>query len=238
VKWQPEFAAGVMERYDKAMSRPSSSGCVCLLLWSIAVVSAHAQQSPAPQRGPQQVAKSNPEALIDALTSYPFGAVYSEDINQPNSITYAGKKSSEDSDRVIPASPVRNIADLGQAAIPLLISHLTDQRPAQATYHDQPVPLAYLALDMLLHMTDVNDERVAVPGCEQHGLGDCMQPDFYFSPDITDPNTLASVQKSWAEENKRQPIKFVYPTWWLNPEAPPRRPLPPGTSPKSKPQAQ
>ena len=114
----------------------------------------------------------------------------------------------------VPAPPVRAIADLGQAAIPLLVSHLTDQRPTQAQYRQQPVPVAYLALDLLLHMTDMNDERVIVPGCEQHGLGDCMQPEFYFSPDTTDPNTLASVQKDWTDENKKQPIKFIYPSWW------------------------
>ncbi len=117
-------------------------------------------------------------------------------------------------DGVIPAPLLRAIADLGQAAIPLLISHLTDQRPTQAQYRQQPVPVAYLALDLLLHMTDMNDERVVVPGCEQHGLGDCMQPDFYFSPDTTDPNTFASVQKDWAEENKKQAIKLVSPPWW------------------------
>jgi len=109
---------------------------------------------------------------------------------------------------------VQAIANLGQSSISLLIAHLSDQRPTQAKYRQQPVPAAYLALDLLLHLTDMNDERVIIPQCEQHGLGDCMQPDFYFSPDTTDPNTLASVQKSWLEENKKQPIKFVYPPWW------------------------
>lgn len=131
-----------------------------------------------------------------------------------NSITHLGKKVSETDDGVVPAPPVRAIADLGQAAIPLLINHLNDQRPTLALYRQQPVSVGYLALDLLLHLTDMNDERVVAPGCEQHGLGDCMQPEFYFSPDTTDPNTLTSVQKDWAEENKKQPIKVTYPSWW------------------------
>src|SRR6202012_1959918 len=95
------------------------------------------------------------EALIDALTTYSFGDVYSEDLTNTNSITYAGKNVSDNpGDGVIPARQVRAIADLEQAAIPLLISHLTDQRPTLAMYHQQPVPVAYLALDLLLHLTD------------------------------------------------------------------------------------
>ncbi len=171
-------------------------------------------QQAAPHSVPSNAAATKNEALIDALRTYPFGEIYSEDITTANSITYAGKKLSEGDAGVVPVLPVRAIADLGQAAIPLLISHLTDQRPTLAEYRQQPVPVAYLALDLLLHMTDMNDERVVVPGCEQHGLGDCMQPDFYFSPDATDPNTFASVQKDWESENKQHPIKFIYPTWW------------------------
>ncbi len=172
-------------------------------------------QQPAPRTRPSNPAATRNEALIDALRTYPFGEVYSEDISTNNSITYSGKAISENpGDGVIPPPQVRAIAELGQAAIPLLISHLTDQRPTLALYRQQPVPVAYLALDLLLHMTDMNDERVVVPGCEQHGLGDCMQPEFYFSPDTTDPNTLSSVQQDWADENKRQPINFIYPPWW------------------------
>jgi hypothetical protein len=171
-------------------------------------------QTPAPPTKPASATATKNEALIDALSIYPFGEVYSEDITNANSITHFGKKLSETDEGVVPAPPVRGIADLGTVAIPLLISHLADQRPTQALYRQQPVPVAYLALDLLLHLTDMNDERVVVPGCEQHGLSDCMQPEFYFSPDAADPNTLASVQKDWAEENKKQPINFVYPTWW------------------------
>jgi len=172
-------------------------------------------QQPTPRPKPSNAAAAKNEALIDALTTVPFGQVYSEDISGTNSITYFGKSVSENpGDGVIPAPQVRAIGELGQAAIPLLISHLTDQRPTHATYQQQPVPVAYLVLDLLLHMTDMNDERVVVPGCEQHGLGDCMQPEFYFSPDTKDPNTLASVQKEWTDENNKAPINFVYPPWW------------------------
>ena len=164
-------------------------------------------------QAPQGKTASKNEALIDSLVSYPFGEVYSDDIAMTNSITHFGK-AVDDNNGVIPAPPVKAIADLGKPAIPLLISHLNDQRPTKAEYRQQPVPVAYLALDLLLHFTDMNDERVVVPGCEQHGLGDCMQPDFYFSPDATDPNVLASVLKDWAQENERQPINFVYPSWW------------------------
>ncbi|MFZ0708099.1 MAG: hypothetical protein WAM71_21045 [Candidatus Korobacteraceae bacterium] len=171
------------------------------------------QQAPHPKSS--TVAASKNEALIDALTNVPFGEVYSEDISNNNSITYFGKSVSENpGDGVVPAPQLRAIAELGQVAIPLLISHLTDQRPTRAIYNQQPVPVAYLALDLLLHMTDMNDERVVVPGCEQHGLGDCMQPEFYFSPDTKDPNTLASVQTEWTDENNKQAINFVYPPWW------------------------
>jgi hypothetical protein len=169
----------------------------------------------APPAKPSNVAAAKNEALIDALVTYPFGEVYTEDINTNNSITYAGKPVTDNpGDGVVPPAQLRAIAELGQAAIPLLISHLTDQRPTQALYRQQPVAVAYLVLDLLLRMTDMNDERVVVPGCEQHGLGDCMQPEFYFSPDTSDPNTLASVRKDWADENRRQPINFVYPPWW------------------------
>jgi hypothetical protein len=175
------------------------------------------------------VAATKNEALIDALRTYPFGEVYTEDVNTNNSITYSGKAISENpGDGVIPPPQVRAIADLGQAAIPLLISHLTDQRSTLAQYRQQPVPVAYVVLDLLLHMTDMNDERVVVPGCEQHGLGDCMQPEFYFSPDTSDPNTLASVQKEWTDENKKQPINLIYPPWWRpEPIAAPAKPASP-----------
>lgn len=183
---------------------------------ALTLVSFHClAQQPAQRNVPQNTAATKNEALIDALVSYPFGEVYGDDITAANSITYAGKKV-DDNNGVIPVPQVKAIADLGYPAIPLLISHLADQRPTKAEYRQQAVPLAYLALDLLLHMTDMNDERVVVPGCEQHGLGDCMQPDFYFSPDASDPNVLSSVQKDWVEENKRQPINFVYPSWWRN----------------------
>jgi hypothetical protein len=185
---------------------------------AVASLSTLAQQPAPPPKPPgstatNAVAAKN-EALIDALRTYPFGDIYSEDASGVNSVTQFGKKASETADGVIPAPPVRAIADLDQAAIPLLISHLADQRPTLALYRQQPVSLGYVALDLLLHMTDMNDERVVVPGCEQHGLDDCMQPEFYFSPDTKDPNTLLSVQKDWTEENKKQPIRFVYPSWW------------------------
>lgn len=192
--------------------------CVCIL----ASLNCFAQQ-PTPKAKPTSVPAAKNEALIDALTTIPFGDIYTEDIANNNSVTYFGKAVSENpGDGVVPAPQLRAIAELGQAAIPLLISHLTDRRPTMAMYHQQAVPVAYVVLDLLLHMTDMNDERVVVPGCEQHGLGDCMQPDFYFSPDTSDPNTLASVQKEWTEENKKQPIGFIYPPWW-RPDARPAK---------------
>ncbi len=209
------FAATSEERYDEEMPR-----IAILVLFSVSVCTLASPrgfgQQPAKQNSPptHATAAAKGEALIDALASYPFGEIYSEDITHPNSIAYAGKKVAENVDGIIPAPPVRAIADLGEPAIPLLISHLTDQRLSRAEYRQQPVPVGYLALDLLLHMTDMNDERVIVPGCEQHGLGDCMQPDFYFDPDTKDPNTMASVQKDWSDENKKEPIKLVYPAWW------------------------
>jgi hypothetical protein len=219
------------------MPRPSSLVIVAALLIGCAALGI-SQQAPAPAAlAPNNVAKTRPQALIDALAEYPFGPVYTEDINATNSITYVGRKIAEDDDGIVPALPVQQIVALGQpVAIPLLISHLTDQRPSKARYHDQPVAVAYLALDMLLHVTDVNDERVVVPGCEQHGLGDCMQPDFYFSPDSGDPNKLADVQKAWTEEDQKQPIKLVTPAWWRSGNEPALKPMPPGASPKSRPQ--
>jgi hypothetical protein len=206
------------------MFRPRCFASLCASFLLATAVSAAAQQpAPSATAAPKRAATVNPESLIDALAAYPFGAVYSEDINQPNSITFAGKPI-DDNYGVIPAAPVLQIFNLGQkVAIPLLIAHLTDQRPSQATYHDQPVPVAYLALDMLLSLTDVNDERAVVPGCEQNGLGDCMQPEFYFSPDTTDPNKMTDVQKAWAEENRKQPIALIYPNRWRSaePAAPP-----------------
>jgi hypothetical protein len=183
-------------------------------------------QPPAPRTKPSNLAAAKNEALIDALTTYPFGEVYTEDVTATNSITYSGKSVSDNpGDGVIPPPQLRAIAELGSAAIPLLINHLTDQRPTQALYQQQPVPVAYLVLDLLLHMTDMNDERVMVPGCEHHGLGDCMQPEFYFSPDTRDPNTLDSVKKDWTDENLKQPINFTYPPWW-RPERTPPPPMP------------
>ncbi len=197
-----------------------------VLLCGLASMAPFCLAQQATPRATQSNVGAKNEALIDALRSYPFGEVYSDDIMNANSITHFGKKLSESDAGVVPVPAVRAIANLGQAGIPLLISHLTDQRPTQAEYRHEPVPVAYLALDLLLHMTDMNDERVIVPGCDQHGLGDCMQPEFYFTPDTTDPNTLASVQKDWMDENKKQPIKFIYPMWW-RPEPNPR-PTAPG----------
>lgn len=198
--------------YDDDMPRFHALVLCCVL--PLIVLRCVAQQ-PVPRPKPANTAAAKNEALIDALQTYPFGEIYSEDISVNNSITYSGKPVSENpGDGVIPPPQLRAIAELGQNAIPLLISHLADQRPTLALYRQQPVPVAYLALDLLLHMTDMNDERVVVPGCEQHGLGDCMQPEFYFSPDTSDPNTLASVRKDWTEENKKQPIGFIYPPWW------------------------
>jgi len=202
----------LIRSYDEGMPRFQALSILMLLTFAFLSTVSLGQQ-PASRATPAQPAAAKQEALIDALRTYPFGEVYSEDISAANSITFAGKRS-EGTDRVTPAPPVRDIANLGQAAILLLISHLTDQRATQALYRQQAVPVAYLALDLLLHLTDLNDERVVVPGCEQHGLGDCMQPEFYFSPDASDPNTFAAVQKAWTEENKKQPIKLVYPSWW------------------------
>jgi hypothetical protein len=220
------FADTIVGSYDECMPRFHAFVPCCGLL--LVVLPCFAQQGARTPK-PSNAAAAKNEALIDALTTYPFGEVYSEDITNYNSITYAGKSVSDNpGDGVIPPQQMRAIAELGQPAIPLLISHLTDQRPTLAMYHQQPVPIGYLALDLLLHMTDMNDERVIVPGCEQHGLGDCMQPEFYFSPDTTDPNTLASVRKDWAEENKKEPINFVYPPWWRpEPSAVPKTPASP-----------
>ena len=112
------------------------------------------------------------------------------------------------------APAVKAIADMGQASIPLLIKHLDDTRPTQATYHHQPVPVAYLALDMLLHMTDMNDERTVEPQCSDEGLGACMQPQYYFPPDTSDLNAMQSVKAMWKQANEQQPIRLVYPTMW------------------------
>src|SRR3974377_1846969 len=80
-------------------------------------------QQPASRPALANTAATKQEALIDALLSYPFGEIYSEDVSATNSITYAGKRS-EGNDRVTPVAPVRDIANLDQAAIPLLMSHL------------------------------------------------------------------------------------------------------------------
>ncbi len=199
-------------RYDECMPRFHTFLVCCVL--PVLLIPCLAQQ-PAPHTKPSSAAAAKNEALIDALTTYPFGEVYNEDVNATNSITYSGKPVSDNpGDGVVPPPQLRAIAELGQPAIPLLINHLADQRPTLALYQQQPVPVAYLVLDLLLHMTDMNDERVMVPGCEHHGLGDCMQPEFYFSPDTKDPNTLASVKKDWTDENQKQPINFIYPPWW------------------------
>lgn len=201
------------------MYRPSSRAFLCLIVLLLAVTSIAQQRPPASTPAPKAAAAVNPESLMDALAAYPFGAVYTEDVNTPSSITFSGKVIDENYG-VVPAAPVLQIFNLGRkVAVPLLIAHLTDQRPSHATYHDQPVPVAYLALDMLLNLSDMNDERVVVPACEQRGLGDCMQPEFYFPPDASDPNRLADVQKAWLEENKKKPIQWVYPTRWRS--APP-----------------
>jgi hypothetical protein len=210
------FAAAKIERYDGWMPRFRTLLLFCCT--TLMLLPCLAQQ-PASRNRPANTAATRNEALIDALTTYPFGEVYSEDISNINSIAYSGKPMSDNpGDGVVPPPQLRAIGELGQAAIPLLIKHLDDQRPTQATYRQQPVSVGYLVLDLLLHMTDMNDERVMVPGCEHQGLGDCMQPEFYFSPDTRDPNVLESVKKEWKDENQKQPINFIYPPWW-RPEA-------------------
>jgi hypothetical protein len=160
------------------------------------------------------------EQLIDALTATDFthtkrGHIYFEDGTSDGTVTELGASvKCEYETCVVPLPPLKAIALLGPKSIPLLIEHLDDTRLTRATFQHRPVPVGFVALDLLMHFTDLRDERMYIPDCYDDGLGSCVQPSFYFRPDQTYQTQMALVKTNWKRVQKEKAIQFVYPSWW------------------------
>ena len=161
-----------------------------------------------------------PDALVDELVSTPdFGVVYVADGAGDGTVL---------NDK--PATAVRKIVNLRDAAIPLLIRHLDDTRVTSAKYKggqywDNPatVPVGYVCLDILSQI--VNDNKVLfVQGrrdCDFDGMGACIQSKYYFSPDeyaVRNNRRFATakvlaVKHNWETARQAGLLKFRFPSW-------------------------
>lgn len=110
-----------------------------------------------------------------------------------------------------PLPAIKAILALEQNAIPLLIEHLDDVRPSSATFRGKRVPIAYVVLDLLLHISAAaHDSRIFIPDCADDGLGACIEPGFYFRPDVS-RSEMKGVRANWQRLETQRPIAFVYP---------------------------
>jgi hypothetical protein len=159
------------------------------------------------------------DQLIDALTTADFthpqrSDIYFDDGASDGTVTELGSPVECNYTCVVPLPALKAIAALGPNSIPLLIEHLDDTRLSRATFRHRPVPVGFVALDLLMHFTGYRDSRMYIPDCSDDGLGACVQPGFYFRPDQALQTQMALVKTNWKRIQKEKTIQFVYPNWW------------------------
>ena len=162
----------------------------------------------------------NTDAIIEELVSTPdFGTIYIADGAGDGTVL---------NDR--PATAVKNIVKLQDAAIPVLIRHLDDMRLTSARYRggvywNDPVavPVGYVCLDILSQI--VRDNKVLfVQGrrdCDSDGVGACIQPAYYFDSfnyvrkgkSITPGRQVTIVKHNWEYARRRGLVRFRFPSW-------------------------
>jgi hypothetical protein len=149
------------------------------------------------------------ERLMEALAKAEMGAIYVDDGAGDGTVTDAPEG---------PDPRVKAVVDLRNAALPLLIRHLDDPRPTHTSFRvrpafsDRPATLAHVALDILTHMTELND-KIYIPDCADDGLGACFQPGYYFRPDAS-VKEMKNVKDKWQKLYRRGGVVFRYPPDW------------------------
>jgi hypothetical protein len=154
-------------------------------------------------------AKTDPEKLIRALAGVNFGKVYFEDGAADGSVTDEQTITVNEGSGAF--APVRSILDLKDRAIPLLIEHLDDQQPTRTKFNGQPVPLGYVALDILMNVIGTN-HKVFFTDCRDDGLGACVEPEYYFRPDA-DSVEMRKVKAHWQRLRSAGGLKFHEPSF-------------------------
>jgi hypothetical protein len=165
--------------------------------------------------------QSSTDAIIDELVSTPnFGVVYIADGAGDGTVLNGN-----------PAAAVKEIVNLRDKAIPLLIRHLDDTRTTSALYkggnhwaNPLAVPVGYLCLDILSQI--VGDNRILfVEGqrdCDSDGMGACIQPKYYFDPDaysvgkgdhLLPSKKVLNVKRNWESARQIGLLKFSFPSW-------------------------
>jgi hypothetical protein len=167
------------------MKAAKSAMLVCLALLGI-----QPAQAASPHRG-----KS--ERLIARLATVDFGRVYNEDGAAEGSVTEGVRPGREQVDTVL---------DLKDSAIPLLIAHLDDNRPTRTIFKGRPVPLGFVALDLLTHIVGPNPE-VFDPENADDGLGSGIRLGYYFRPDAS-VDEMARAKRNWQILRRRKLLAF------------------------------
>ncbi|MGD0736883.1 MAG: hypothetical protein ABR976_17255 [Terracidiphilus sp.] len=155
--------------------------------------------------------KPTQEQLLYALAAIDFGSVYAEDGAADGSITEEWRDS-ESGPEAAAFEKVKMLAELKDAAIPLLIEHLNDTHPTRTLFKGRPVLLGHIALDVLSHFIGQN-KHVFDLDCADDGLGACFNPGYYFRPDasLTEMN---KVKGKWRKLHREGRIAFAYPQLW------------------------
>jgi hypothetical protein len=114
------------------------------------------------------------DGYFDALANASFGNVYSDDGAGDGSITALGKVL-ESGPTVLPLPVVKAIVDLKSSALSALIDRLDSTRATRISFKGKPVPLGYLALDILTKIVRETDS-IFIKNCADDGLGACIEP--------------------------------------------------------------
>ena len=177
----------------------------------------------------QRYAAASAERHIDALISAPTLVTYVDDGAADSSVTNVDAHSMRVAVVEEPIPSVRDIINLRQRAIPMLIAHLDDTRLTSAelcSYFPAgrkecaPVPVGYVCLDILRNI--VRAPKVIVNECGDDGLGACIEPGYYFRPDayvrkgghFVAPVEVHRVKSNWQRAYRKRYLKYEYPEWW------------------------
>jgi hypothetical protein len=177
----------------------------------------------------QEYAAANDERYIDALISAPILVTYVDDGAADSSVTNVDANSNRV--RVVeePIPSVRDIINLRQRAIPILIVHLDDTRLTSAKLCSYfpggrkecaPVPIGYVCLDILMNI--VKAPKIITNECGDDGLGACIESAYYFRPDAYVRKSdrfvagaeVHRVKSNWQRAYRKRYLKYEYPEWW------------------------
>ncbi len=161
--------------------------------------------------------------IAPLLSVKDFGMHYYDDGAADASVIYPSSASNV---YERPLDPISSLIRLGKKSHPLLIDCLSDERltavwfAGNTTTREMRVPLGYVCLDLLMHVTE--SKIVFEADCANDGLGACVNTGYYFRPDdyfhcavgwekcVARP-WIAVVQKNWARLHKQRRLQFHNP---------------------------